>query len=200
VYDFLVASRHVTFDREVEQLARRWMDPHLGFVEAVLAANSGIFREFTYKPGATTISTPLPDVVRQRAGVCQDFAHLLIAVLRVAGVPARYVSGYIETEAQAEAARSERLPGEPDDTSPLIGATASHGWVEFYTPNRCWVGLDPTNNQIEGERHIQIGVGRDYSDVPPLKGSFHGPQKQQLNVKVMVARTPTSENGENACQ
>jgi transglutaminase-like putative cysteine protease len=99
------------------------------------------------------------------------------------------VSGYIETEAQAESV----LNGDDPSDHPLIGATASHGWVEFFTPNRCWVGIDPTNDQLEGERHVQIGVGRDYADVPPLKGVFQGAQQQRLNVKVLVARTPGAE-------
>ena len=149
-------------------------------------------------------------MIAKRKGVCQDFAHLFIAILRAAGIPARYVSGYIETEAQANVALSGRDPlelhdlqgvipppptgkrgsGPHDHDQPLIGATASHAWVEFCAPNGLWIGIDPTNNMLESERHVQIGIGRDYSDVPPLRGVFKGARKQVLSVKVTVARTP----------
>jgi transglutaminase-like putative cysteine protease len=127
-------------------------------------------------PGVTDIRTPLGDVLRKRQGVCQDFAHLMIALIRCAGLPARYVSGYLETE-------SVRSPGG------LVGATASHAWVEVYLPSGMWVGIDPTNDMLEGERHVQIGIGRDYGDVPPLRGVFKGAKRQQLSVMVTVSRT-----------
>jgi transglutaminase-like putative cysteine protease len=96
--------------------------------------------------------------------------------VRCAGLPARYVSGYLETES---------VRGEAG----LVGATASHAWVEVYMPNGVWVGLDPTNDMLEGERHVQIGIGRDYGDVPPLRGVFKGARRQALTVGVTVSRT-----------
>jgi transglutaminase-like putative cysteine protease len=216
LYDFLVPSPLVQITPKVEALAREHLPSRATFPEAVLGLNEFIFRNFQYQPGATTISTPVDEVLEKRQGVCQDFAHLYIAILRAAGIPARYVSGYIETEAQADLARAGHdvealhdvdgpLPGpvrrarngkrpapglRPPGDVPLIGATASHAWVEVYAPNGLWIGIDPTNNMMESERHVQIGIGRDYSDVPPLRGVFKGAKKQILSVKVTVARTP----------
>ena len=211
-YDFLMPSPLVEITPEVEAMARKHLNSRTSFTTAVLGLNEYIFKQFKYQPGATTISTPVGEVIAKRKGVCQDFAHLFIAVLRAAGIPARYVSGYIETEAQANAALSghdpldfhdlqgmvppptpgKRSPGPRDRNQPppLIGATASHAWVEFCAPNGLWIGIDPTNNMLESERHVQIGIGRDYADVPPLRGVFKGARKQVLSVKVTVARTP----------
>jgi transglutaminase-like putative cysteine protease len=191
MFDFLMPSRHVTFSPLLTAMSAELLPTRLPFVDAVRGLCTHLFRTYKYEPGATTISTPLAEVVAKRRGVCQDFAHLMIALLRLAGIPARYVSGYIETEAQAAAASDG---GGDSGDGLLIGATASHGWVEFFTPNRCWVGIDPTNDQLEGERHVQIGVGRDYADVPPLRGVFQGAQQQRLSVKVLVARTPGSDD------
>ncbi|SDT85944.1 Transglutaminase-like enzyme, putative cysteine protease [Verrucomicrobium sp. GAS474] len=224
LYDFLMPSHHVPITKEIRDFARAHVDPRESFTPALLRLNETIFRTFKYQPGATTISTPLNEVIATKKGVCQDFAHLLIGILRASGIPARYVSGYIETDSQAAASlggghanghgnghahrggdllgASSRLSGlahpkeTPGDHDPLIGATASHAWVEVCAPNGIWVGLDPTNNQIEGERHVQIGIGRDYADVPPLRGVFKGAQKQVLSVKVTVARTPGGEGAE----
>ncbi len=137
---------------------------------------SYIFKTFTYMPGVTDVRTPLIDVLRKRQGVCQDFAHLMFVLIRCAGLPARYVSGYLETESVRGA-------------SGLDGATASHAWYEVYLPSGHWVGIDPTNDMLVGERHVQIGVGRDYGDVPPLRGVFKGAERQQLSVMVTVSRT-----------
>lgn len=146
------------------------------FSEAVLGLNSWIYRNFTYESGSTEISTPLRQLIRQRKGVCQDFAHLMLAVLRTCRLPARYVSGYIEAF-------------DPETTDPeLVGATASHAWVEVAAPGVGWIGLDPTNNQIAGERHVKVAVGRDYNDVAPLIGTYKGAQDQKLNVIVSVKR------------
>jgi len=208
-YDFLMPSPLVEITPEVEAMAKKHLNSKSSFAPAVMGLNEYIFRQFKYTPGATTISTPVGEVIAKRKGVCQDFAHLFIAILRAAGIPARYVSGYIETEAQANAAKNGHDPldfhdlqgvvppaprkGAPRDQNqppPLIGATASHAWVEFCAPNGLWIGIDPTNNMLESERHVQIGIGRDYSDVPPLRGVFKGARKQVLSVKVTVARAP----------
>lgn len=134
-----------------------------------------IFREFRYDPGATDTGTPLETVMAQKAGVCQDFAHVMIAALRLAGVPARYVSGYLET-----------LP--PPGQKKLQGADASHAWVEVWTPEGGWTGFDPTNNLIPAGRHVKVAHGRDYFDVQPLKGIFLGTGMQTLVVQVDVER------------
>ena len=134
-----------------------------------------IFREFQYVPGATDTTTPLETVMKQKQGVCQDFAHIMIAALRTVGVPVRYVSGYLET-----------LP--PPGQTKLQGADATHAWVEVYTEASGWVGFDPTNNKIPGGQHIKICHGRDYFDVQPLKGIFLGTGTQELVVQVDVQR------------
>jgi len=132
--------------------------------------------EFSYLPGATAINTPVGEVLRSRRGVCQDFAHAAIAILRHFGIPARYVSGYIEA-------------AEPGEAHPsLLGAVASHAWVEILLPGNIWWGLDPTNHQEAGERHIRVAVGRDFHDVSPVRGSFRGGSGHQLKVDVSLIR------------
>jgi transglutaminase-like putative cysteine protease len=176
LFDYLMPSMHAPFTPELELLSKQQLPSSASFAEAIQALNNYIYREFTYMPGVTDVRTPLAEVLRTRQGVCQDFAHLMIALVRCAGLPARYVSGYIETE-----------PVSGD--SSLTGATASHAWVEVYLPNGLWLGIDPTNDMFEGERHVQIGVGRDYHDVSPLRGVFKGAERQELSVEVTVSRT-----------
>ena len=135
--------------------------------------NHWIYSEFAYVPAATSISTPLVQVLQQRQGVCQDFAHLAIAVLRSQGIAARYVSGYLETLA-------------PAGQEKLQGADASHAWFEVFVPPLGWVGFDPTNNLMPDVRHLQLAVGRDFSDVTPLKGVVQGRGEHQLQVAVDV--------------
>ena len=134
-----------------------------------------VYDEFAYSPGATQISTPLGEVMQLRKGVCQDFAHVMISALRTAGIPTRYVSGYLET-----------LP--PPGKQKLRGADASHAWIEVWAPECGWVGFDPTNNKRPGDRHIKICHGRDYFDVQPIRGLFVGSGAQRLQVAVDVER------------
>ncbi|MCS7064151.1 MAG: transglutaminase family protein [Methylacidiphilales bacterium] len=187
LYDFLMESRLCRFSAEVDEIAAR-MFPSMGsFGEAVLGLNEWIYREFEYRPGVTTVSTPVEEVLRMRRGVCQDFAHVMISILRATGIPARYVSGYIESgHGSGDGGRGGRAI--------LRGAEASHAWVEVFTPLGEWVGLDPTNNCKEGEQHVQVAVGRDYEDVPPLRGVFKGSEKQQLSVLVTVSRVRSEES------
>lgn len=132
-----------------------------------------IYSEFAYVPSATSITTPLAQLLEQRQGVCQDFAHLAIAVLRAQGIAARYVSGYLETVA-------------PLGQDKLQGADASHAWFEVFVPECGWVGFDPTNDLLPDDRHLQLAVGRDFSDVTPLKGVVQGRGDHQLHVAVDV--------------
>jgi transglutaminase-like putative cysteine protease len=124
-------------------------------------------RDFRFDPQATDISTPLADVLRLRRGVCQDFAHLAIACLRAMGLPARYMSGYIETNPQ---------PGKEK----LVGADASHAWFSVFIPGKGWVDFDPTNNQVPTFQHITVAWGRDYADIAPLKGVIHSSRPHKL--------------------
>lgn len=132
-----------------------------------------IFRDIEFKPGFTTINTPVETVIKARKGVCQDFAHLMITALRGFGIPARYVSGYLET-----------LP--PPGKKKLIGADASHAWVSVYFPSIGWVDFDPTNGLLPAAKHITVAHGRDYMDVAPIKGIVFSSGEQQLKVEVDV--------------
>ena len=147
--------------------------PGRPLLEAVAALNERIFTEFEFKPGFTDVSTPVAEVLKERAGVCQDFAHLMIAALRSLGLPARYVSGYLETLPP---------PGKPK----LVGADASHAWISVFVPGQGWADFDPTNNLRPGERHIVTALGRDYADVAPLRGVTTGGAGEQLDVAVDV--------------
>ena len=134
-----------------------------------------IYHDFTFHPGFTTVATPISDVMRDRRGVCQDFAHLAIACVRSMGLPARYMSGYLET-----------LP--PPGVEKLHGVDASHAWFAVFIPDMGWVEFDPTNNQIPSEQHITIGWGRDYADIAPLKGVIVSTGGHKLSVSVDVRR------------
>ena len=135
-----------------------------------------IYTDFQFVSGFTSIATPIDEVMKAKKGVCQDFAQIAIACIRSIGLPARYISGYIET-----------LP--PEGKEKLIGADASHAWFSIFIPNFGWVDFDPTNNQIPLNQHIVVGWGRDYYDVPPLKGVVFGSGKSKLKVAVDIAAT-----------
>jgi transglutaminase-like putative cysteine protease len=143
-----------------------------------------LHRELRYAPGETTISTPLMEVLEKRHGVCQDFAHLMIACLRSRGLAARYVSGYIKV---LPARADEPVTAEdarPDP--PLIGGGASHAWVAVYSPPFGWIELDPTNNCWVGLDHVAVAWGRDFGDVSPLRGIILGGGSHALTVDVKV--------------
>jgi transglutaminase-like putative cysteine protease len=146
-------------------------------LDAVLDLTSRIHCDFKFDPKATTIATPLEDVFKRRRGVCQDFAQFQIACLRSLGLPARYVSGYLETDPP---------PGQPR----LAGADASHAWVSFYCHGIGWIDVDPTNNLLPATRHITLAWGRDFSDVSPLHGVILGSGEHTLKVAVDVVQAP----------
>lgn len=188
LHDFLQPSQFVQFPDGVLDLAAEFFPPSAVIAESLLALNGYLFRNLRYRPGVTDAATTVTKFLASREGVCQDFAHLMISICRAAGLPSRYVSGYIETDPVLGP------DGEPV-ASELIGATASHAWVEVFSPSGYWLGLDPTNNILEGERHVQIGLGRDYEDVPPLKGTFKGSRSQALHVEVRVTRAASGPVG-----
>jgi transglutaminase-like putative cysteine protease len=132
-----------------------------------------IYRDFEFDPDATTVSTSVDEVLEHRRGVCQDFAHLMLACLRGHGLPARYVSGYLLTDPP---------PGQPR----LMGADASHAWVAAYSPQHGWVEFDPTNDQLADNRYITLAWGADFADVVPLRGVILGGAEQTLDVSVSV--------------
>ncbi|CAA6678538.1 MULTISPECIES: transglutaminase family protein [unclassified Lentimonas] len=177
-YEFLQPSSLVPLNQH-QSIRKRFFKQADEIGKALLELNSWIFKSFEYESGVTDISTPISQVVKERRGVCQDFAHLMLAILRSNGIPARYVSGYIEAF-------------DPDLVDPeMIGAAASHAWVEVYLPGGTWWGLDPTNNQTAGERHVVVAVGRDYNDVAPMRGTYKGANDQKLNVMVELKRKPS---------
>jgi transglutaminase-like putative cysteine protease len=139
---------------------------------ALLDLNARIRRDFTFRSGVTTTSTPIAEVLRRREGVCQDFTHLMISVLRSFGLPARYVSGYIRT--RPSRGKTQRL-----------GADQSHAWVGAWLgPEHGWLDLDPTNGIVVQDEHVVLGWGRDFGDVTPLRGVILGGGEQVLSVEV----------------
>ncbi len=176
--DFLLPSVHVPVGGEVAAFAAGVFTPGRPAGGAVRELIRTIFDGFAYRPGVTSVSTTLAEVLSQRQGVCQDFAHLAVACLRRCGLPARYVSGYLET-----------LP--PPGQAKLLGADASHAWVSVLLPGLGWVDLDPTNDRVVDDSYIVTAWGRDYADVPPLKGViFTEGTVSRLSVAVDVVPVP----------
>ena len=155
--------------------ARPSFPPGRPLLEGVLDFTGRIHADFAFDPNATTVATPLSDVLRLRSGVCQDFARLGIAGLRLMGLAARYVSGYIETVPP---------PGSPK----LIGSDASHAWLAVYCPGSGWIDVDPTNNLLPSTSHITLGWGLDYADVSPMRGVILGGGGHSLRVSVDIVR------------
>ncbi len=180
LFDFLQPTEAVPLGEVLRPLKKTFFIPKATLGESLRALNHWIYEHFVYQPGVTDVTTPLAQVIKQRKGVCQDFAHLMLAIVRSAGLPARYVSGYIE------AYDPEKTTGQ------LVGAAASHAWVEIFLPGGKWWGLDPTNDQAAGERHVVVAVGRDYHDVAPMRGTYKGAYDQKLQVIVSVKRRQTA--------
>ncbi len=175
VRQYVLNSPMIPTIPELHTYAKKSFSAGRPLLEAVEDLSTRLYSDFTYDPGFTTIATPLTDVLKHRRGVCQDFAHLGIGCLRTLGLPARYVSGYIETDP-------------PPDQAPLVGADASHAWFSVYLPQLGWVDFDPTNNQMPADQHITVAWGRDYADVTPLKGVVFGSGTHQLSVSVDCKR------------
>lgn len=176
IFDFLQPSHHVPLGKILDSIHKNFFRSGRSLRDCLLELNQWIYTTFKYTQGATDISTPLSEVIATQKGVCQDFAHLMLCILRSSGIPARYVSGYIEASDPTK------------KKSTLVGAAASHAWVEALLPGMNWWGLDPTNNQPSGERHVRVAVGRDYRDVAPLRGTYLGAQHQELEVIVSMER------------
>ncbi len=134
--------------------------------------NYALFHAFTYAPSHTRVDSPIDDALKARVGVCQDLAHIMIALARRIGIPCRYVSGYLS-------------PSKDSKDRSAQGAT--HAWAEAYLPTLGWVGFDPTNDVLAAERHVRVAIGRDYADVPPTRGVFRGEARSELAVLVTVS-------------
>jgi transglutaminase-like putative cysteine protease len=179
---FLLPSPMIGRAPEVAAFATDLMRPGRSLDEVLVDLLERI-GEFAYVTGVTTVSTPLAEVLARRAGVCQDFAHLGVAALRAAGLAARYVSGYLETRPPPGRAR-------------LVGADASHAWVSVFAPGLGWVDLDPTNHQFVDESYVVAAIGRDYGDVPPLRGVIFTESKQStMQVFVDMEPVPVAPAG-----
>lgn len=173
---YVLESDFIEFSAEVDAYSRVSFAADRPLLEAVEELMHRIYQDFEYDPHFSNIATPLADVLEHRKGVCQDFAHLAIACLRMRGLAARYVSGYLET-----------LP--PPGQQRLVGADASHAWFSVFVPYQGWIDFDPTNAQLPAEQHITAAWGRDYADVAPLKGVlFGGGDEHLLDVSVDVQR------------
>ncbi|WP_101756796.1 transglutaminase family protein [Oceanicoccus sp. KOV_DT_Chl] len=174
--EFLLNSQMIEPSRAMAEYAKPSFNLNRSLKSCVSELTTRIFNDFEYDPGFSTIATPLAEVLEHKRGVCQDFAHLQIGCLRSMGIPAKYVSGYIETLPK---------PGEVK----LVGADATHAWVAYFCPKEGWVEFDPTNNTAAGSQHIVTAFGRDYGDVTPIKGViFGGGKSPVLSVSVDVRR------------
>jgi transglutaminase-like putative cysteine protease len=139
--------------------------------------NQTIYDAFAYEPGVTRADSKIDEALKRGGGVCQDFAHIMITIAREWGLPARYVSGYLFTD---------RKGGDRSDPD------ATHAWVEVFLPSQRWIGFDPTNNMLTGERHVGVAIGRDYGDVPPSRGVYKGDSESQVAVDVAVTKAKSA--------
>jgi transglutaminase-like putative cysteine protease len=179
VIQYTLPSNYIPYSEEIKKFTLDCFPEEATLWSGCQALMQKIFNTLEFKPGFTTVNTPVESVLKSRKGVCQDFAHLMIACLRNLGLPARYVSGYIETEP-------------PPGKEKLVGSDASHAWVAVYFPQVGWVEFDPTNNLLPAQKHIIVAFGRDYFDVAPIKGIIFSSGKQNIVVKVDVTRLDTS--------
>lgn len=173
---FLLPSPMIGRPDQVREFAHDLMRPARSVDEVIVDLLDRINDGFSYVTGATSVTTTLPEVLASREGVCQDFAHLAVASLRAVGLAARYVSGYLETQPP---------PGKPK----LVGADASHAWASVFAPGVGWIDFDPTNHKFVDDSYIVVAVGRDYSDVPPLKGVIFT-ESTKNTMKVSVDMSP----------
>lgn len=170
--DFLQATARADFHPDVAEFAQavRRSAPAGVLGPLVWSLSLALHGLFQYVPGATDVGTIASDALAARRGVCQDYTHVMLAALRILGIPARYTSGYLRPRSDA---------GD-------VGSQASHAWVEAWFPGRGWIGIDPTNDRLVDERYIRVAYGRDYADVTPIKGSYRGAETGTLTVDVSV--------------
>jgi len=181
--EFVFPSPYVPRHDDFASYARASFAPERPTFDVAMDLTERMYRDFAYDADSTEINTPAAEALAQRKGVCQDFAHIMIACFRVMGLPARYVSGYLLTQPP---------PGQPR----LVGADASHAWVSVYLPGEGdgdghesaggWADFDPTNGRQPGEDYVALAIGRDYSDVSPMRGVLHGGARHTLKVGVTV--------------
>ncbi|MBC8792030.1 MAG: transglutaminase family protein [Tagaea sp. CACIAM 22H2] len=183
--EFTRESPMALIDDTIRQYAAPSFPKARPIFACVLDLNSRIKRDFVFDPRATGVATPVEQVMRLRRGVCQDFAHVMIACLRAMGLAARYVSGYVRT-----------YP--PPGQKRRVGADASHAWVSVWVPGTGWIDVDPTNDLVVKDEHVVVGWGRDYSDISPIRGVILGGGAHELDVSVDLAPSdPSAEAKED---
>jgi transglutaminase-like putative cysteine protease len=178
--DFIFDSPLIRARESYLHYAQVSFTPGRPILEAALDLTKPIHSDFKFDPTATSVATPLEEVFKHRRGVCQDFAHFQIGCLRSLGLPARYVSGYVETDP-------------PPGQQRLAGADASHAWVSLFCPGLGWLDVDPTNNMVPSSRHITVAWGRDFSDISPIRGVILGSGEHRLKVAVDVVPLTESD-------
>ncbi len=173
-WQFLQESRRVSLNPDVWRQAIDLTTGHKSVFDKTTALMQWVHEQFVYESGTTDVTTHLEEAFRLRRGVCQDFAHVLLGLCRALRIPARYASGY--------------LYNGPRDS--LVGSQASHAWCEVYLPPVGWIGFDPTNNNLADARYVKVAVGRDYEDVSPVGGTYHGTGQCRMEVEVAVEKIP----------
>ncbi len=179
IFDYLQPTPVVETGKESIQWAKKYLRGDATLGQGLQSLNEAIHDSFDYRKGATDNQTTLAAIWKQKTGVCQDFAHVGLSILRTAGLPSRYVCGYIETA--------------PVVGKALTGAVATHAWIEILVPGMTWVAIDPTNRQWCDDRYVAVSFGRDFRDATPLRGTFKGSGGQTMNVRVAMKRRKTAK-------
>ncbi len=181
VFPYLQETETVPLGREAVSVMRRFFRGDQAMGVGIERLSDWIHDVFSYTKGATDNTTELQTLWKTKQGVCQDFAHVALSVLRTAGLPCRYVCGYIDAGGSGEAG--------------LVGALATHAWVDVLLPGMVWVGIDPTNRKWVNDQYVAVSYGRDVRDATPLRGMFKGAGDQNMNVKVFVKRKEVAREG-----
>jgi len=197
--EYALPSRYVPRLKALREYGKASLTAGRPLAAAAIELMQRIHADFKYQSLSTDVDTPMSQVLLQRRGVCQDFAHLMAGVLRMWGLPARYVSGYLLTHAPDEDGAAANDAVQAPQGSPMLGADASHAWVQVWCPGTTgvpadgWLDLDPTNNLVPGTGHVRVAVGRDFGDVTPLRGVIRGGGHHTLTVGVSTRRVPAGD-------
>jgi transglutaminase-like putative cysteine protease len=186
-FEYLAPTERVPLDRDwFEAFGALYLTPDVELSGYLTDLTRYLHGRFAYRADATDVDTPLAEFAEHASGVCQDYAHAMLALCRAAGIPARYVSGYVHAYPHGEGHEH------------LLGSEASHAWVEAFLPGNGWVGFDPTNGCAVDEAHVKVAVGRDYDDVAPVRGLRRGGGASDLHVEVRVRSAHATEPGDLA--
>src|SRR5262245_6860589 len=175
-FDYLSTSSYTPINEQIRAFAQSHLVPD-DATATVLSLMHALHRSLKYERGATDVRTTAPEALNLGRGVCQDFAHIMLAACRAVGIPARYVSGYLYNP------KSDSLA----DSAQPNGQAASHAWIDAFVNQSAWLSVDPTHDCLQTMNYVRVAVGRDYSDVPPTRGLYKGQAKESLDVKVAVS-------------